>query len=386
MIVLLAMIATTGLPVWAKDGSDGVPPARLEKLTKGINLSHWFSQAKSYDDEHLATYDTATDVALIKAMGFRHVRFTFNNETVVDGANPAVLNPGKMKHFDAAIDMLLAAGLAVIVDFHPEEAYKREVKNDDTAVANFVGMWRALAGHLSSRDPESVFLEVMNESMVHDFARWNAIQKRVLAAMREAAPRHTLIADATEWSEVYQLEAVEVVNDRNVVYNFHFYEPLKFTHQDAFWVGDSVKGLKNAPYPSSPQAVAKVLDGLPDEKARQLMVQYGDANWNAGRIEAFIARAAAWGRKNGVALTCNEFGVFRKAPAVDRNRYLGDVRKILESHQIGWCMWDYAGGFGVATGKPGERVPDGDTVKALGLASGTLQEVGKSAEPPPAMP
>lgn len=31
-------------------------------------------------------------------------------------------------------------------------------------------------------------------------------------------------------------------------------------------------------------------------------------------------------------------------------------------------MWDYAGGFAVATGKPGSRVPDPETVKALGLA------------------
>ena len=46
------------------------------------------------------------------------------------------------------------AGLAVIVDFHPEEPYKKAVEKCDVAVANLVGMWRALARHLSSRDPE----------------------------------------------------------------------------------------------------------------------------------------------------------------------------------------------------------------------------------------
>jgi hypothetical protein len=52
----------------------------------------------------------------------------------------------------------------------------------------------------------------------------------------------------------------------------------------------------------------------------------------------------------------------------DRNRCLEDVRKALEKYHIGWCMWDYASAFGVATGNPGQRVPDADTVKALGLA------------------
>jgi len=30
-------------------------------------------------------------------------------------------------------------------------------------------------------------------------------------------------------------------------------------------------------------------------------------------------------------------------------------------------MWDYATEFGVATGEPGQRVADPDTLKALGL-------------------
>ena len=188
-------------------------------------------------------------------------------------------------------------------------------------------------------------------------------------AMELRTGRPTLIAGGAQWSDVGQLEKIEVVADRNVVYNFHCYEPFKFTHQQATWAGDSVRGLKNAPYPSSPEAVAKVLPDLPDEKARQNMTQYGKENWNAEKIDALIARAAAWGKKNGVPLTCNEFGVYRKAPAADRGRCIEDVRKACEKYNIGWAMWDYAGGFAVATGKPGERVADADTVKALGLTA-----------------
>jgi hypothetical protein len=269
-------------------------------------------------------------------MGFRHVRFAFNDATVADKDKPAVLNPEKMKLFDAALDMLLAQGLAVIVDLHPESDFKHAVARDDAAIENLVGMWKELAAHLASRDPERVFFEVMNESEVKDAARWNLIQGKVLAAMRASAPRHTLIATGPNWSGLGDLEKIETVADKNVIYNFHCYDPFWFTHQH--------------------------------EASRNQLKWYGKEQWNAEKIDGLIARAAAWGAKHGVVLTCNEFGVYRKAPAADRCRCIADVRTALEKYKIGWCMWDYAGGFSVATGQPGNRAADPETLKALGLA------------------
>ena len=361
----------------AADAVGGVPPARLAKLTRGINLSDWFTQPPDDPEGHLDPKNMAKDAALIKAMGFRHVRLAFGEGTVTDMQTPMVLNPEKMKRFDAALDMLLAAGLGVVIDFSASNEYKKAIEKDDAALENFAGLWRALAKHLASSNPEMVFFELMNEPVMTDAARWNVIQKKALAAMRESAPRHTLIATSSEWSEIYRLELVEVVADRNVVYNVHYYDPVRFTHQNAPWVGDWVKGLKNAPYPSSPEAVAKVLDGLPDDTARTLMINYGKERWNSAKIEEIIAEGAAWGKKHGVSLTCNEFGVYRKAPAADRNRCIADTRKAMEKYNIGWCMWDYATEFGVATGKPGQRVPDLDTLEALGLTASPSIPQGK---------
>lgn len=357
-----------GETVVAAEAPAGVPPARLARLTRGIGLSDWTPRLPDLDQE-LRSGNMAKDVALIRTMGFRHVRFVMNEETVADRATPTVLNPAKLRRFDTALDLLVNGGLGVIVDFSPGDDLKQAIVTDDAAVDAFVALWRALAKHLASRDPDMIFFEVMNEPVMRDTARWNVIQKKALAAMRQAAPQHTLIATSAEWSEIYMLEPVEVVADRNVVYNVHFYEPVRFTHQDAPWVGgDWVKGLRNVPYPSSPEAVARVMDGLPDEAARTLMLNYGNQHWNAAKIEAMIAEGAAWAAKHGVPLTCNEFGAYRKAPAADRNRCIEDTRKALEKYHIGWCMWDYATEFGVATGEPGARVADADTLRALGLS------------------
>jgi aryl-phospho-beta-D-glucosidase BglC (GH1 family) len=53
-----------------------VPASRVARLRHGINLSHWFAQSGDYSKSHLASHTTAEDIALIKSMGFDHVRLT----------------------------------------------------------------------------------------------------------------------------------------------------------------------------------------------------------------------------------------------------------------------------------------------------------------------
>jgi hypothetical protein len=69
-----------------------------------------------------------------------------------------------------------------------------------------------------------------------------------------------------------------------------------------------------------------------------------------------------------VRLTCNEFGAFRKAATPsERAAWIRDVRTALEKYDIGWTMWDYAGGFAVVNKTNGHAVADAEIVRALGL-------------------
>jgi hypothetical protein len=352
----------------AARGRSGVPASRLARLRRGINLSHWFAQSRDYSEKHLRGHTTRRDVELIRGLGFDHVRFTVEPAPLFDESRPAGLRREHLRRLDAALDMLLAGGLAVVFDLHPSDEFKLRLRTEDRFVAAVADFWRALAGHLARRDPGRLFLEIMNEPMVEDPYRWTGIQARLAAAVREGAPRHTIIATGPRWSSVEQLLLTEPLADRNVVYNFHFYEPHTFTHQGATWGSDFWPYLKDLPYPSSPEAVAPLLAAVGRESARAALEDYGRGRWDASRVEREIAAAAAWARRRGVALTCNEFGVYRAhAPAADRLRWIADVRAALERHGIGWAMWDYAGGFGVAVRKGGRVEPDYATAAALGL-------------------
>jgi endoglucanase len=347
-----------------------VSSSRLSRLRHGINLSHWFAQSANndYSKTHLDSYTTAQDIAVIKSMGFDHVRFTVEPAPLFNWADPSTLKTEYLRYLDSALDMILAQGLAVIVDIHPSDDFKVKLNTDDRHVENFTRFWRALAQHLSTRDPERTFLEVLNEPMVEDGYRWFGIQAKVIAAMRAVAPEHTIIASGHRWSGLYELLAMEPYSDRNIVYNFHFYEPFAFTHQGANWAGPNLQFYKNVPYPSSPEAVTKMLDTVVDDPARFNLLRYGEERWNAARLDADMSVAAAWAEKHHVHVTCNEFGAYRRfATAADRAAWILDIRMALEKHGIGWTMWDYAGGFGVVNKENGKATPDAETVKALGL-------------------
>lgn len=342
--------------------------ARASRLRHGINLSHWFAQAADYSKTRLETHTTEEDIALIKSMGFDHVRFTIEPAPLFNQGDPSVLNRSYLPNLDKALDMILAKDLAVIVDIHPSDEFKLRLK-DDRQVEAFTKFWTALAAHLSTRDPEKLFLELLNEPMVEDGYRWYGIQARLIAAVRAAAPRHTIIASGHRWSGLSEMLFMQPYADPNLIYNFHYYDPFTFTHQGATWAGPNLSFLKNVPYPSSPEAVAKILDTVPDEPARYSLLRYGEDRWDAARIDREIGVAATWSAKYHVPVTCNEFGAFRKvSPAADRATWIRDIRTALEKHGIGWTMWDYGGSFSVVNKVNGHATVDQPTLNALGLS------------------
>src|SRR3984893_1141336 len=345
-----------------------VAASRLSRLRHGINLSHWFAQAKDYSKAHLESHTTAEDIALIKSIGFDHVRFTIEPAPLFSWEDPGRLKAEYLKYLDNALDLMLVQDLAVIVDVHPSDEFKIRLNSNDRQIEAFGRFWRALAQHLATRDPERVFLEVINEPIVEDGYRWFGLQGKLIAAIREGAPQHTIIASGHRWSGLAELLFLQPYADRNIIYNFHFYEPFAFTHQGATWAGANLPFYKNIPYPSSPESIGRILAKIQDEAARYNLQRYGEDNWNAARLDHEISRAAAWATRYQVPLTCNEFGTFRNfAPPADRAAWISDMRTVLEKHGIGWTMWDYAGGFGVVNKKNGHPTADAEVVKALGL-------------------
>jgi len=369
--ILGCIVLISGALVSAQSAApSSVSAGRVAHLRHGINLSEWFAQVydpKGYTKEHFQNWDTASDIALIKSAGFDHVRLSVNPQPMMEAGRKRGGTDEYFGYLDAAMKMILDAGLAVELDMHPDGDFKARLKEDDS-VERFADFWRTVAKHYSSWDSERIFFEILNEPEMRDPYRWYGVETKLAAAIRQGAPSNTILAAGANWDDDNDMIFLEPLRDSNVIYVFHFYEPHIFTHQSATWGAYYWRWLKGLHYPSSPENAAQVATAVPEPVHRLDVIRYGQDHWDGLRVEAEINQAAEWAKQNGVPLVCNEFGVFRfGADAQDRTRWITDVRTSLERHDIGWAMWDYSGSFGVVTNRDTKARLDEATVRALGL-------------------
>jgi len=373
-VLVVFLLSSRLLAGWAVAQTAGAGAslafARAQRLKRGINASEWFAQVydkRGYTQEHFQDWMTADDIALIDSMGFDHVRLSVNPQPMFRAGEPNKIPAEYLGYLDTAVKMILDHGLAVVIDLHPESNFKARLAQDDF-VEQFADFWRALAEHYSTWDAERLFLEILNEPEVTDRYRWLGIEAKLAATIREGAPRHTIIAAGAHWSNDDEIVFQEPLHDPNIIYNFHFYEPHLFTHQGATWGAYYWHWLRGVRYPSAAESADRAAALVPDEVNRLQVIRYGRERWDAARVESEITQAAAWARRRGVPLVCNEFGVYREyADPKDRAAWLRDVRTALEHNGIGWTMWDYSGSFGMVTKKDGKAVADAEVLRALGL-------------------
>lgn len=350
--------------------SSAASPAarRAQRLHRGVNASMWFAQASDYSPARLRTYTTADDIALIHAMGFDHVRLSIDGDELLRNAPAGGLNATFVAELDTAVNTLLKDDLRVIVDVHPSDAFKRQLRTDDAAVARFCALWSALAGHYAQTDPERLFFEVLNEPEFDNAQQWAAVQTQAIAAIRQVAPHHTIIATAERYSGLTDLLALEPVSDPNVIYTFHDYEPFAFTHQGATWTMAQVRPLRGVSYPSTPENIAQAVSQEQQLIDQHWINSYGLDRWDAARIRSELNFAGKWAALHHVPVYCGEFGVYQAfADPMMRAAWLRDTRTALEAQGIGWAVWDYQGSFAVVAKTNGKSVPIPAVVTALGL-------------------
>ncbi|WP_187264922.1 glycoside hydrolase family 5 protein [Homoserinibacter sp. GY 40078] len=335
-------------------------------LRRGVNLSHWYSQvytAAGYSTEHFDRYLSDDDFRLIAATGFDHVRFPFSWEWMF--GDPATTDAAIERIVDNAI-RLQHAGLSVIVDAHPEMEFKASLRDPDSAAA-FVAGWGRLAARLAELPTDRTAIEILNEPSTGDAATWHAIARGALANVREHCPDHLVIVSGDGYSELPQLLDLPVFDDPRLVYNFHMYDPMIISHQSAHFAADWVRAVTGLIYPTDAENVRSRIASDVPERTRGALIDYLEEPWGLGRYRAHIRDAVTFANDRGVALTCNEFGIYREAPRATRIAWLGDVSLALSDAGIGWSVWDYAGDFAVAPGLPGKRVADPEIVAAMGL-------------------
>lgn len=354
LLGLLVILAVGGLPgpgvaATPAPGS-AVPPDRLARLARGINITRWFWNPEDIKRpaDHRQTWISDAQLRGLREMGFTSVRLPIEPTWVVSLDHPGEIDPALLADLDDAIARMNAADLLVSVELHGWGAPWQDALRDDPATGDaLVATWSTLAGHLArTSDPDMVVLEVLNEPALAS-PLWQPIADRAVAAIRAVAPDHTILVGPGLWNGIDGLADFTPPPDANEVIVIHVYDPFLFTHQNAVFAGD-VGYAVGIPYPNDRRDGC---DHLPDygHALRDWVTGYCTSeSWNAEALEARVGIATDWAAAHGgVPLVANEFGVMPTAPYRDRLNWLHDVRTAFEDHGIGWALWGWDDGFGL---------------------------------------
>lgn len=338
--LLLAVTLGMSLTAVAQKSETGVSPARYEILKKGINIDNWLVRDKT-TGALASTQYTEADLKLIKQAGFRHVRFPIRS-VLMDEQNPSTPNPRDVDSIKAVLNLMLKHGLAVVFNpVHPAREYTARLEADTAMQTGFLRFWSALAKEFSAYDPERVFIEPMNEPFFKNGAVWDAFNARLLATVRRAAPRHTLVVTPVKGNQ--DVAEMQPVADKNVVYSTHCYSPFEFTHQGAPWL--KYKLPTGQRYPSE--------------------------KWTIEFIKKdFFNQVFAWAKAHNVKLYLGEYGVLNTADNADRLAWVTDLGRIIQENNLAAALWCYSPGFSILENPnvpSGERKFDTRFLKALNL-------------------
>lgn len=357
-----AVAAPAATPAWR----------RAVNLGPGVNLSRWRSPL----DQAAGDGDGPVDLARIAALGFRHVRLPVDPAPAMpplprSGQGGAAVESHYRRLADglaADVTAILRSGLRVIVDMHAGDEFRQRLGASAAERDRFAELWETVARRLARHDAERVIFEPLNEPGKEIGEGWLDLQDKLIGAIRSAAPTHTILAVGGLWSTIGDLEALPRSADANLLYAFHFYGPMIFTHQGAEWSSPPYNRVRGVPYPLPAREIERLMaNARQDDRAKIGEELRAGKGWDAAAIDAEIAGVARWARERGVPVACTEFGAYRDGGArtADRIRYIADVRAALTRHLQAWTMWDYSGGFGlVRSGNP----PDGAILRALALA------------------
>lgn len=365
------------------DGLEGntVPDSRYARLGKCFNLADWF---QLFSDAAGAVSDG--EMKHLRQIGISAVRLPFDPSLFDRSRRSQAAIDATLVALDGAIDLLIANGLSIVLDAHDIDGGAS--LDSETAISRFVQTWAMLAARYANRSPEYLLFEVMNEpGNSFPTSSWDAIQNRVVAAIRAAAPQHTIVVVAGGNSFRTTI-GMPLTPDSNVIYTVHFYDPMVFTHQGANWISSSpwletFSGLDYPPY--LPSVRAKL--GASAEPAASAIKEYLADRWDSASISRAFGAVAGWANRNGLRLWLGEFGAHlwpssrQSSPPIpvdSRLRWLKDVRTAAAEHGIGWCMWNFKSDFGYIDTLNGAYAPDGRVLTALGLAAGNINEAPAS--------
>lgn len=319
---------------------------------KGVNLGGWLSQCDDTEETY-STFVVEEDIKTIKGWGMDHVRLPFDYELIEDKEGAPV--ESGYGHIQDAIDWCGKYGLNMILDLHKTMGYSFDDAHGEAGFFDseklqerFYTLWERVAERFGKYEDRLAF-ELLNEVTDKSYCDlWNKISYECIRRIRKIAPTIKILVGGYWNNSVDSVKDLAMPYDENIIYNFHCYEPLIFTHQGAPWIPTMDTSFRisiDAPYKEMDEAGVKNLSQVTTGFASFS----GEDTLSSAYFEKIFAEAISVAEERDVALYCGEYGVIDRVDPEDALKWYKLINKVFTEYGIGRSAWNYkVMDFGIA--------------------------------------
>lgn len=317
---------------------------RFEGFEHGVNLGGWLSQC-NHTKERYEKFISEDDIKKIAGWGADHIRLPVDYNLVED-ADGNYIHEG-FSYIDRAIEWASKNSLNLLLDLHKTFGYSFDSGEKESGFfenekyqERFYRLWEELSRRYG-KIGNSVAFELLNEVTEKSYCeKWNEISGRCVDRIRKIAPDVRIAIGGYHNNSITALKDLAMPKDENIVYNFHCYEPLVFTHQGAHWAqGMDTKFRMSletsySDFARLTKANLKISD-MPFDSFEQKKIL------GAEFFERLFSDAVKIAEERNVPLYCGEYGVINLASASDTLKWYQLISGAFNKYKISRAAWSY---------------------------------------------
>lgn len=345
-----------------------------EYFKRGINTGGWLSQyefaaeaALEEDglERHFDTFIQEKDIRRIASWGFDHIRLPVSGYLLYD-TDKECLKPEILRYIHRCIHWCKACHVNIVLDLHDlwGNVYgamdePMSLLTNENLKNRFVRIWELLAQELSEVSGIQIMFELLNEvsdasgayplsdvtGSSFDFSQkesflWNRLYRKCVEKIRSIDRDRMILVGSNGQNSVVYLKELVLIDDPYICYNFHYYEPQVFTHQQAGFSEEMREFDRAVDYPGDISAFAEYLQEHENWRRKHALVAAERKN-DRVLMEKLLRHALEFMARTKKELYCGEFGVIAHAPGAAARRWAEDLTGIFEKNHIGYAMWNY---------------------------------------------
>lgn len=217
-------------------------------ILKAINFDNltWFSENGKLDDGTyvFSLHHNETDYDTVKEMGFNSIRYFIRWQDLFQNAETLKKNEAGWEWLNQNIQWAKERNISLILDFHcPKGGFGTKgsgawpIWKKEKLQKAYIEAWQEIAQTYNDEVTIAGY-DLMNEPSLarNGIEQYQQIMQDTVDAIREVDGNHIIIVESAVGvdgdMESYEKPTWVQVKDDNLMYSFHFYDPLSFTHND----------------------------------------------------------------------------------------------------------------------------------------------------------